>query len=750
MTSFVNDSGEYLDYSGDDFGLTKQVATWHDFKIKGDVSVDLKIPNTSQNRDRLNYYGAQQISPTISSDWTVVRNGNKIMRGSLVIKGIDALNIECFFISGNANWFNALQFNLKEIDFADSYTIVADGIYSSFANTEGIIFPLVDWWAQGQHRSTAFKYNYTDRQEGFSPFNEFHPCLYLRTLVEQMCQHGGIKISGDLVTDALYKRIIITPDGPDIFWPDSFVEQSRVKAFVSTATVNYSTASDPQPVQWVKPTELGASLFNSSDYSFNIARTATYIIKLEFFFSPAASYKAELWVKASGASSFSYSADIFTAGDYEYIEIYRTFNKGDQFQIRISRTVGGPTYRVTDPPGYTNITVEIAKNIGTITLPDYIEWTPQVTYEIPPMAICPDMKAVDLVKFLCIYFGAVCSYDECSKTLSINKLSRKKREDALDWSEYFISQKTVLQNVALHNYIKFSDGPEEFIKSYNKQSKTTYGGGDIMTDNDREFERTIYTIPFSPSYDDVNGTQSDWFMPYINFYDLELEETVAYSGVASYAHVSGAALINLTITAFDGDVDVTKVFFVKSTSGEYTGFHSLTFLNTTTSLILNSVYGSNDTGTVTMYKVSKTSGKHRLLLSYPETLVSNAGGSNFWIMTPAGGGDNRTVMDLAFFDKPTTGAEIDKIKDSLAIDPVSLRTYNNNIGERYHAELENIYNNPKIDAFFLLPTSVFQSFDFGNFVYLKTKDLTGYFWVQKIDQYKDADTPVKVELLYVD
>jgi hypothetical protein len=49
-----------------------------------------------------------------------------------------------------------------------------------------------------------------------------------------------------------------------------------------------------------------------------------------------------------------------------------------------------------------------------------------------------------------------------------------------------------------------------------------------------------------------------------------------------------------------------------------------------------------------------------------------------------------------------------------------------------------------------LPLSEFQSFEFDKFIFIKFKDLQGYFFVEKIDNYKDGVTPVKVYLLYID
>ena len=128
MTSFIDDNGNILDYSGEDVGLTKEVASFPDFKIKGDVSVDFKLNNNSQNRKALGYYGAQQInSPAFSKvPFNMFIDGNKAAKGFIVIKTSDDFVIEAFFISGNANWFQSFEFNCKEIDFDDKFTVLAD------------------------------------------------------------------------------------------------------------------------------------------------------------------------------------------------------------------------------------------------------------------------------------------------------------------------------------------------------------------------------------------------------------------------------------------------------------------------------------------------------------------------------------------------------------------------------------------------------------------------------------------------
>jgi len=187
MTAFVNDEGEYLDYSGDDIGITKQCANFFDFKIKGDISATLKIDNNSQNRKALGYYGAQQIdSPAFSKvPFNMVKDGNIISRGFVVIKDSDEEDINVFYISGNTNWFQNFQFNLKDIDFEDRFTILSSDIDNRKNATEGIIFPLIDWWANGARSSSTMIIHSAPTPDTFPEYNDLHPCLYLHTLVKR-------------------------------------------------------------------------------------------------------------------------------------------------------------------------------------------------------------------------------------------------------------------------------------------------------------------------------------------------------------------------------------------------------------------------------------------------------------------------------------------------------------------------------------------------------------------------------------
>jgi len=89
MTSFLNDQGLEIQYSGGDFSITKQVATFKNFKIKGDVSVSIQIPNTSDNRKTLGYSSLNHFGTIFAAGkFNLVKNGNILMRGDIVIEEV--------------------------------------------------------------------------------------------------------------------------------------------------------------------------------------------------------------------------------------------------------------------------------------------------------------------------------------------------------------------------------------------------------------------------------------------------------------------------------------------------------------------------------------------------------------------------------------------------------------------------------------------------------------------------------------
>jgi hypothetical protein len=238
MTSFINDDGQEI-LIGEDVTITKQVASFRNFKIKGDVSISFRIPNTSDNLTALGYYGVAQIdNPAFSRlPFNLTRAGNVINRGYIVIERDNDKDLEGYFISGNANWFRSFDFNCKDItnstltvlnNFAaieTSWGLSAGSIVSD-PRTYGIVFPLIDVIFKGFRNSFKdFGQSYKDiaNYETLTPQDacDIFPALYAHTLLSELAKVAGIKIEGTLTTDAFFKSLIITPESPDLIEPST-------------------------------------------------------------------------------------------------------------------------------------------------------------------------------------------------------------------------------------------------------------------------------------------------------------------------------------------------------------------------------------------------------------------------------------------------------------------------------------------------------------------------------------------------
>lgn len=230
MIYFIDDNGNELDYDGKDFAITRQAFSFYNFKFKGDSSVNIKFPNTTKNKSIFSNYGAQQVAPLSLITVNVFKNGNKTDRGQLVILEIDN-EIECFFITGNSSWFKLWSFNCNEIvttkyDVGFGWSNAMYSIEETWGNTDGIIFPVIDWAFGGQQGSEehfGILNCYVGDGSSFITDPDYKyvhmmmPCLYVHTLLKLLSNHARTTITGTLFEDKFFKSVIITPKGPENF-----------------------------------------------------------------------------------------------------------------------------------------------------------------------------------------------------------------------------------------------------------------------------------------------------------------------------------------------------------------------------------------------------------------------------------------------------------------------------------------------------------------------------------------------------
>lgn len=750
MTSLVNDSGEYLQYTGPDPQLSKQAVNLFEFKIKGSYSTNFSIPNNSHNRNVLGYFGPMQInSPAFSRNrFTLVRNGIRVDRGHLVIQTASEDSLDCFFISGNGSWFNALNIDLNNLDY-DDYAIEwnAANYGSLISSTEGIIFPVVDWGYNGYKLGKNIQLdlqvqNSTDLLigENSERISDAYPCLFFHTVLSVLANDSGVKIEGDLLTDPIFLGMIMTPAGPDMKWPSYFIEQS--KALVKrSANQTYTLAAGAQTLQFDQVVDQGsADAYDTITYRYYTRKTATYKVTLNLHFDTAQVYLIQ--IRINGTTSTTVFNTVSKA-DY-YTEFPINANAGDYMEIR--STPFSSNYQLLST---STVKFEIYDAIDSMTL--IYDGTGASTIRnrtiISANAIVPSIKGIDFIKFLASYFNCIVTYNESTNTLNLNKLDSI--TDQEDWSEFYRSHKSNYnRKLGKNNYIELASGDEEGIVRYNKSVKTGYGWGNIQTDYDTLEDSTLYKAPFAPAYDQKSKTTLGWNMPYVKFFELEDDEAVPFTGVTDTA---GEATLGFASNAY---TNLPAVVRIVSEFADYNGYVYPRYIGSSaSSVILNGVsYTRNTIGIMYTQKVSRVSGPNRILFTMPNYNQSLAGGPaslTAYMFQESGSTSSPTTTQTAFFCKPKYGLDIDSVVVSLAIkDPIE-REFNVSIGELYHTKLKKAFNSPVIECMMLLTEAKYESYKFNKFVYIKSKDLTGLFFVHKIYPYVDSKTLTKVELIFV-
>lgn len=592
MTSFINDRGEIQ--IKNEVLITKQVASFKNFKIKGDITVSFSVPNTSENRDVLGYYSPNQLeSPVFSSTpFNMVQNGNLLMRGLMVIEEDNGDELLLYFISGNANWFKDLEFSLRDLRNTNYSTVWSlANLQTRVGATDGIVFPIIDWLYKGQKID-----NYIT--DGINPgfgadidfqVYEYFPCVYIKSVLEQVSNFSGIKIDGTIYKDKFFNSLILTPSSPDIYDP--------------------------------------------------------------------------------------ITQNLLVPGDVVTIE-----------------------------------------------------------------SIVPDMKAIELLKWVCVTFSVIPVFDTFSNTLTLDLLDKKPLQGD-DWSNYLQEYQVRFDQVQ-NNYIRLSSSDTVF-DSYNETRDVQFGEVNINTEKNDGQSKVLYTSPFPACFDSVSETQK-LAVPYIPMYELDDEEEYVFvsSGNRGTTEFNGYGF------PFDDNSD-RFIIRVESQSGNYDGYHkAFKYISPLTNKKLNTytLYNGNTSGTIFTQSVSKGSPGSRVLTFIPSIISTDYNSQNFRIGTPDAY-DTLSTSATAYYYKPwyVLYPNLNRFRQGLSYG--SIDNYNDySIESMYFNYLRGIITSPTIRVKMLIPEAVFASFNF-QFIYLNTGHLNGYYFVETIRNYKDSSTLCEVDLL---
>jgi len=233
MTYLQNDAGNIIDLP-DDFTLTSSAVDLFNFSIKGDISTTFRLPNNSYYKNSFTYWGPlQQPSQGFNAVYfNLVKNGNVIRRGKLYLEREDWDFMYFCFIGGNANWINKIQEKVKDLVY-DDFSMVwkQSQIEATSGATSGFCFPFVDWAYKFYKTKSYYSIQITDVDQNTQKcYNDFYPCFFLKSALQEIFAYYGMQIGGDLLLDPVYQKMIITPDSGVIKRAPKFLKdrQSQV------------------------------------------------------------------------------------------------------------------------------------------------------------------------------------------------------------------------------------------------------------------------------------------------------------------------------------------------------------------------------------------------------------------------------------------------------------------------------------------------------------------------------------------
>lgn len=743
--TFVNDDGFVLDFDGD-FAITKQAVSFFNSKIKGDFSVNFSVDNNSINRAVLKYNGPMMTNQVAFTrqPFTLIRNGNPFAKGFIIIQQDLGATLSCFFISGNSNWINLLDGLITELD----YTGVTNGVnYEKQIpdptvwpfETSGITFPVVDWCYDLKKGSNDFySHDILDsRADPFQTFLERYPCFYLHSLVTEIVKQKGLKVDGNILDNPLYQKVVITPTTGEI---------KRQDVKITTAYGTPQTTSSATLVQYTNLVESTdpEGLFSGGVYTSNKS-TKLFITVNVSSVTGTGLYQGEWAVRRNGVAIATYSVGDGTGANNIGIGVYTlsvdsgTNSSGSQFDLAF-RLIAG-----------TDITLDLDFKIDIPTLITSRD-------NVLPNQFLPKLTCLEIIKFIINYFGCATYYDEYSKTITINQIEAFKAEDADDWSEYVVSITTDYGQAAQSNYMRLVEASDTDIKFYNKQNVLNYADGVIETASTLKPQQDLFKLPFAPS--GFGLAKNGYWMANVPIVKLkDAGDPFAYtaivddgSGNAVFQYAGEVALTgNGVISSFHGQA----VRIVDDVSGD-AGIFIVNTSSVTLGVVSVEVFGYPYPGATGTGKIYLQEREYRqieprfLVVDHqvsPESLAN--GKSEYPIHNNSSGAvSGYTSISYAYFCKQTVSLGLDNYLSNLAIQNPNIDLFDfPDVQTISFSKISNLIGNPTFKAKFLLPESVYQSFEFDTFIYLKTADVTGYFWVDKISNYHDSATPVEVSLL---
>lgn len=471
---------------------------------QGSFTNDFAIPATAENVAALGFASlleiiGQEVTHTKKIDAILIQDGMEIGRGYIQIVEANYLNrtITISFFGGTSDWVSKLSgISIRDINLsAFNHDWTLDNIRDSWTNTDGYIYPLIDY---GDLDGFGFATDafYTE---------DFYPALYRKTILAYAFSEVGYKIGGSFVNEFGYQRAIIpfseksflsSPEFSDTFIGSMTGQQLYQQTFSSvpqdvTQNLNFSTV-----------TQNDYNNFSSFTNQFTAEKAETFRMRLEVSITNfqitntggAGADESTLSIVVSDSTgatvlpaqeilSLTGTGTTSTSGSFVF-EFDWSAGAGDllnaQFNFTTTSTTATSVQYIAQYDTYTLHCDGINRNMAP---GDLVE----MAY------VMPDINVLDIVRDMVQQYGLIVSTNDYTQTVNFDRFELMPKKASIDWSSKvniadvhrldFTDAVSDYSRVNLWKYAESNEDDGELFE-YDSDNTKPLGQGQIEIEND--------------------------------------------------------------------------------------------------------------------------------------------------------------------------------------------------------------------------------------------------------------------------